>query len=38
VQYQLEVFMSRDKGWGVRSWDTIKAASLVCIMHGKITR
>jgi hypothetical protein len=29
--------MSHDKGWGVRSWDTIKGGSLVCIMHGRIT-
>jgi euchromatic histone-lysine N-methyltransferase len=38
VQYRLELFMSRDKGWGVQSWDSIKGGSLVCIMHGKITR
>jgi hypothetical protein len=38
VQYRLELFMSRDKGWGVQSWDGIKGGSLVCIMHGNITR
>ncbi|WIA11404.1 hypothetical protein OEZ85_011522 [Tetradesmus obliquus] len=38
VHYKLELFMTAGKGWGMRSWQAIKAGSLVCVMHGRITR
>lgn len=38
LQYRLEVYKTKECGWGVRSWDTIYAGSFVCFMAGRIKR
>lgn len=38
LQYRLEVYKTRECGWGVQSWDTVVAGSLVCVMIGRIMR
>lgn len=34
--FRLEVFMTKDRGWGLRSWDTIPAGSFICEYTGKL--
>lgn len=34
-QYRLEVFQTPDKGWGVRSWDTIPNGAFVMNYTGR---
>ncbi|KAI5072278.1 hypothetical protein GOP47_0012384 [Adiantum capillus-veneris] len=38
MQYRLEVFRTANKGWGVRSWDTIPAGAPVCQYTGLLMR
>lgn len=38
MQYRLEVFRTANKGWGVRSWDTIPAGAPVCQYSGVLMR
>ncbi|MCO5557108.1 hypothetical protein L7F22_010664 [Adiantum nelumboides] len=38
MQYRLEVFRTANKGWGVRSWDTIPAGAPVCQYTGILMR
>ncbi|MCO5594102.1 hypothetical protein L7F22_048123 [Adiantum nelumboides] len=38
MQYRLEVFQTANKGWGVRSWDTIPAGAPVCQYFGVLMR
>lgn len=38
LQYRLEVYKTGECGWGVQSWDTVVAGSLVCCMIGRIMR
>ncbi|MCO5553073.1 hypothetical protein L7F22_006594 [Adiantum nelumboides] len=33
--FRLEVFKTNDRGWGLRSWDTIPAGSFICEYVGK---
>ncbi|KAA8517390.1 hypothetical protein F0562_017683 [Nyssa sinensis] len=32
----LEVFKSKDKGWGLRSWDPIRAGAFICEYAGEV--
>ncbi|KAI5063642.1 hypothetical protein GOP47_0022189, partial [Adiantum capillus-veneris] len=34
--FRLEVFKTNDRGWGLRSWDTIPAGSFICEYTGKL--
>lgn len=36
LKWRLEVFKTKVKGWGVRSWDTIPVGSFVVSFVGKI--
>lgn len=36
TKYRLEVFKTEDKGWGLRSWDTIAAGSFICEYTGRL--
>ncbi|KAH7281464.1 hypothetical protein KP509_36G048900 [Ceratopteris richardii] len=38
MQYRLEVFRTINKGWGVRTWDTIPAGAPVCQYFGVLMR
>ncbi|KAJ6831971.1 histone-lysine N-methyltransferase, H3 lysine-9 specific SUVH4 [Iris pallida] len=38
LKYQLEVFRTANKGWAVRSWDTIPAGAPVCEYIGELSR
>ncbi|CAA6659737.1 unnamed protein product [Spirodela intermedia] len=38
LKYHLEVFRTLDKGWAVRSWDTIPSGAPVCEYTGIIRR
>ncbi|MCL7034975.1 hypothetical protein MKW94_014143 [Papaver nudicaule] len=33
---RLEVFMTRNKGWGLRSWDPIRAGTFICEYAGEV--
>ncbi|CAN6838444.1 unnamed protein product [Brassica oleracea] len=35
VKVKLEVFKTVDRGWGLRSWDPIRAGSFICIYAGE---
>ena len=35
-QWRLEVFKTRGRGWGVRSWDQIPYGAFVAAFHGQI--
>lgn len=35
-QWRLEVFKTRGRGWGVRSWDQIPYGAFVTAFHGLI--
>ena len=37
-QYRLEVFQTADKGWGLRSWDTIPNGAFVLNYTGRTRR
>ncbi|XP_020575298.1 histone-lysine N-methyltransferase family member SUVH2-like isoform X1 [Phalaenopsis equestris] len=34
IQHRLEVFRSNETGWGVRSWDLIRAGTFICEFSG----
>ncbi|KAJ4848102.1 hypothetical protein Tsubulata_023523 [Turnera subulata] len=36
VKLRLEVFKTKDKGWGLRSWDPIRAGAFVCEYAGEV--
>ncbi|XP_077241527.1 histone-lysine N-methyltransferase, H3 lysine-9 specific SUVH1-like [Tasmannia lanceolata] len=36
VKVRLEVFRTRDRGWGLRSWDPIRAGSFICEYTGEV--
>ncbi|KAI5058880.1 hypothetical protein GOP47_0027050 [Adiantum capillus-veneris] len=36
LKFRLEVFRTGDRGWGLRSWDTIPAGSFICEFTGKL--
>lgn len=38
LYYRLEVFRTANKGWGVRSWDTIPAGAPVCEYTGLLMK
>ena len=38
LQFRLEVFKTPDRGWGVRSWDSIPAGAVVTIFWGKVLK
>jgi len=38
LKYHLEVFLTPNKGWAVRSWDSIPAGALVCEYTGILMR
>lgn len=38
LKYQLEVYRTANKGWAVRSWDTIPAGAPVCEYIGELSR
>jgi euchromatic histone-lysine N-methyltransferase len=35
LRVRLEVFMTKDKGWGLRSWDPIRAGAFICVYAGE---
>ncbi|KAF8118825.1 hypothetical protein N665_0002s0134 [Sinapis alba] len=35
VKVKLEVFKTANRGWGLRSWDPIRAGSFICIYSGE---
>ncbi|XP_010543637.1 PREDICTED: histone-lysine N-methyltransferase, H3 lysine-9 specific SUVH1 [Tarenaya hassleriana] len=35
LKVRLEVFKTANKGWGLRSWDPIRAGSFICIYAGE---
>ncbi|KAG7549532.1 Pre-SET domain [Arabidopsis thaliana x Arabidopsis arenosa] len=35
VKVRLEVFKTANRGWGLRSWDAIRAGSFICIYAGE---
>lgn len=36
VKLRLEVFKTKDRGWGLRSWDSIRAGSFICEYAGEV--
>ncbi|XP_068663497.1 histone-lysine N-methyltransferase, H3 lysine-9 specific SUVH1-like [Aristolochia californica] len=36
IKIQFEVFKTRDKGWGLCSWDPIRAGSFICEYTGEV--
>ncbi|ONK61668.1 uncharacterized protein A4U43_C08F32340 [Asparagus officinalis] len=36
VRIQFEVFKTRDRGWGLRSWDPIRAGTFICEYTGEV--
>lgn len=36
IQLHFEVFKTRDRGWGLRSWDPIRAGTFICEYVGEI--
>ncbi|XP_066367440.1 histone-lysine N-methyltransferase, H3 lysine-9 specific SUVH4-like isoform X2 [Miscanthus floridulus] len=38
LKYRLEVFKTKSKGWGVRTWDTILPGALICEYTGVLRR
>lgn len=36
LKFRLEVFKTEDRGWGLRSWDTIPAGSFICEYTGRL--
>ncbi|CAI0421695.1 unnamed protein product [Linum tenue] len=37
LKVHLEVFKTKDRGWGLRSWDPIRAGTFICIYAGEAT-
>ncbi|KAL1553915.1 Histone-lysine N-methyltransferase, H3 lysine-9 specific suvh1 [Salvia divinorum] len=38
VKFRLEVFKTKNRGWGLRSWDPIRAGSFICEYAGDIVK
>ncbi|GBG59297.1 hypothetical protein CBR_g32310 [Chara braunii] len=38
LQFRFEVFKTENKGWGLRSWDSIPAGSFVCEYAGRVLK
>ncbi|XVE68483.1 hypothetical protein DITRI_Ditri09bG0071800 [Diplodiscus trichospermus] len=36
IKLHLEVFKTRDRGWGLRSWDPIRAGTFICEYAGEV--
>ncbi|XP_057486486.1 histone-lysine N-methyltransferase, H3 lysine-9 specific SUVH1-like [Actinidia eriantha] len=36
LKIRLEVFKTKDKGWGLRSWDPIRAGAFICEYAGEV--
>ncbi|CAK8564864.1 unnamed protein product [Lathyrus sativus] len=36
IKHQMEVFKTKDKGWGLRSWDPIRAGAFICEYAGEV--
>ncbi|CAL9027396.1 unnamed protein product [Prunus brigantina] len=36
VKLRLEVFKTKDRGWGLRSWDSIRAGTFICEYAGEV--
>ncbi|KAM7256069.1 hypothetical protein ACFE04_011810 [Oxalis oulophora] len=36
LRVRLEVFRTKDKGWGLRSWDFIRAGAFICEYAGEV--
>ncbi|XP_058722108.1 histone-lysine N-methyltransferase, H3 lysine-9 specific SUVH1-like [Vicia villosa] len=36
LKHQMEVFKTKDKGWGLRSWDPIRAGAFICEYAGEV--
>ncbi|PON91054.1 histone H3-K9 methyltransferase [Trema orientale] len=36
LKIHLEVFKTKDRGWGLRSWDPIRAGSFICEYAGQV--
>ncbi|CAL5435441.1 unnamed protein product [Camellia sinensis] len=36
LKVRLEVFRTKDKGWGLRSWDPIRAGGFICEYAGEV--
>ncbi|CAK9144249.1 unnamed protein product [Ilex paraguariensis] len=36
LKVRLEVFKTKDKGWGLRSWDPIRGGSFICEYAGEV--
>ncbi|XP_010251776.1 PREDICTED: histone-lysine N-methyltransferase, H3 lysine-9 specific SUVH1-like [Nelumbo nucifera] len=36
LKVHLEVFKTKDKGWGLRSWDPIRAGTFICEYAGEV--
>ncbi|CAN6567005.1 unnamed protein product [Malus baccata var. baccata] len=36
VKFRLEVFKTKDRGWGLRSWDSIRAGAFICEYAGEV--
>ncbi|WOL16372.1 histone-lysine N-methyltransferase, H3 lysine-9 specific SUVH1-like [Canna indica] len=36
IQHRFEVFRTRDRGWGLRCWDAIRAGTFICEYIGEI--
>ncbi|CAN1121294.1 Histone-lysine N-methyltransferase, H3 lysine-9 specific SUVH1 [Linum perenne] len=37
LKVHLEVFKTKDMGWGLRSWDPIRAGTFICVYAGEAT-
>ncbi|KAH7287198.1 hypothetical protein KP509_32G043200 [Ceratopteris richardii] len=38
LKYRLEIFKTSDRGWGLRSWDTIPAGGFICEYVGNVVQ
>ncbi|KAL5994832.1 hypothetical protein ACLOJK_024889 [Asimina triloba] len=36
IRFRFEVFKTKDKGWGLRSWDPVRAGSFICEYAGEV--
>ncbi|XP_027349733.1 histone-lysine N-methyltransferase, H3 lysine-9 specific SUVH1-like [Abrus precatorius] len=36
LKLRLEVFKTKDRGWGLRSWDSIRAGTFICEYAGEV--
>ncbi|KAH6772218.1 hypothetical protein C2S51_010622 [Perilla frutescens var. frutescens] len=38
IKVRLEVFKTKNRGWGLRSWDPIRAGGFICVYAGDIIK